>query len=64
MAELDLFKLICKTLISLFFSRGSVIVDKRAAVGTAMDNYSEMMFVSDADAAGPPRIETAVSLWS
>ena len=62
MAELDLFKLICKTLMSLFLSRGSA--DKRAAVGTAVDNYSEMMFVSDADAAGPPRIETAVSLWS
>ena len=58
MAELDLYKLICKTLMFLFLSRGST----RAAVRTAMDNLSEMGFVPDVCAARPPRSETAVSL--
>ena len=60
MAELDLFKLTCKTLMSLFFSR--VSADKRAAVGMAID--SEVVFVYDADAAWPLRIEALESLWS
>ena len=75
MAELDLFRLICKTLISLLFSRGSGIVDKGAVVGncsdmmllasdTAVDNGSKMMLVSDAEAAGPPQFGTAVPFWS
>ena len=74
--ELDLFKLIYKTLISLLCSRDSGDVDKGAAVGnclemmfvsdaeTAMDNCLEMMFVSDVEAAVPPRIGTVVPFWS
>ena len=45
MAELDLFKLICKTLIFLLCSRDSGIVDK----GTAVDNCPEKMYAVDAE---------------
>ena len=59
-AELDLFKLICKTLIFLLCSRDSEIVDE----GTAMDNCLKRMFVVDAGPPAPSQIETMLLFWS
>ena len=54
-AELDLFKLTCNTLI-FFRSRDSGIVDVEAAV----DTCPARMQAVDTEAPRPPRIETAV----
>ena len=69
-AELDLFKFICITLILFSFSRVSAM-DGRMSVsfvlvpclipfagywpnGTMMDTYPEMLYVANAGASGPP----------